>query len=578
MASRWPSLFATLVAVAVTASAQQEPAVMPQLGETMEVSIVNVDVHVTDRSGKRILDLKPEDFEVYENGKPQGMTNFAEYRGDALPARLTSTSLAPGKAILDKPPKRTMVFFIDAFMLHDRQIEPIFSAMKRLLRNTVRRGDAIAVMTWRGSRLETRQEYTDDVRALERVLDQVRYEQTIGARDTGTSLARTLPPLARQAPNRRITRELEEFTYWKNTMGSKVVAAPGREGTANAVRSAAQDAYFDMKQKTKALNATIASLAGAEGKRAIVFASNRFSIYPGAEYFYLTGVDEVPPLERANLEGRPLIDSLVAAANASGVTIYPFFPAGLQNASGPDGEEVRLQLGSATASDPNLDYKILTNETAALANIAVRTGGVTGFGADMVNSLTRLQEDLDSYYSLAYRTPPGSDDSSRQITVKTKNPDLIVRSRREYVERGESTRMKDRVLASLFHPVDSRTTVNFEVRVGKAERKGRGEYLIPVTVRIPVAALTALPQAGKHVGAFSVYVVTAAEVGRVGDVTQQTQPFFINEGDTGPAREKHISYEVTLLVDPQATRVAVGVLDEVSREHGIRRVALPRMR
>jgi VWFA-related protein len=577
MARRWPSLFTAVVAVALTASAQQQPPVMPQLGEVMEVSIVNVDVHVTDRNGRRVLDLKPEDFEVFENGKAQELTNFAEYRGNALPARLTSTSLAAGKAILDKPPKRTMVVFIDAFTLPDRQIEPIFASMKRLLRNTVRRGDAIAVTTWRASRLETRLEFTDDIHQLEKTLDQIRYEQTLGARDTGVSLARTIPSPVRSGPNRRITRELEESLYWKRTMGGKAVSSPGREGTDNAVRSAALDAYFDMKQKTKALNATIASLAGAEGKRAILFASRRFSIYPGAEYYYLSGEDEVPPAERANLEGKPLIDSVVSTANASGVTIYPFLPAGLENVTGPDAEEVRLQLGGNASTDPNQDYKILTNETAALANIAVRTGGVMAFGADVAQTLGRVQEDLDSYYSLAYRTPPASADSSRQIVVKTKNPDLVVRSRREYVERGESSRMKDRVLASLFYPDQSASTVNFSVQVGKAEKKGRGEYLVPVTVRIPVSSLTALPQDGKRVGAFSVFVVTAADIGRVGDVTQQTQPFVIEERDNSAAQSKHIAYEVKLLVDPAATRVSVGLLDEVSREHGIRQAKLPRM-
>jgi hypothetical protein len=333
-----------------------------------------------------------------------------------------------------------------------------------------------------------------------------------------------------------------------------------------------------MKQKTNALNATIVSLAGLEGKKALIFASHRFSIYPGAEYFYMNGADEIPVWERASLEGKPLIDSLVANANASGVTIYPFYPEGLVAATGPDAEEVRTALGSNAAADPNQDYKILSNETAALANIAIRTGGVMAFGADVAKTLTRVQEDMDSYYSLAYRTPPGSGDSARQISVKAKNPELIVRSRREYVERPESTRMKDRVLASLFHGDDAQNTVTFKVDLARPQKKSRGEYLVPVTIRIPVGSLATLPQDGQRVGAFSIYMATSAEIGRVGEVSQQTQPFSIKEADREGARGKVIAYEVKLLVDPSATKVAVGVLDEVSREHGIQQIALPRMR
>ncbi len=572
------ALFVVSFAMSMSVLAQEQT-VIPQLGETVEVSIVNLDVYVTDKSGKRILGVKPEEFTIYENGKPQEMTNFAEYRGDALPARLISATLAPGRAVLDKPPKRTMVLFVDAFVLPDRQIEPIFSAMKRLLRNVVRRGDAVTLLTWRASRLETRQIYTDDVRALERELDQIRYEQTLGAREAGASLSRNAVPVtSRQNPNRRIQRELEEAAYWSSTMSEKAMKAPGREGAATALRSAAQEAYFDMKQKTNALNATIASMAGIEGKKALIFASHRFSIYPGPEYFYMSGSDEVPVEERANMQGKPLIDSLVANANSSGVTIYPFYPEGLTNQTGPDVEEVRTALGASAAADPNQDYKILANETSALSNIAIRTGGLMAFGADVAKTLTRVQEDLDSYYSLAYRTPPGSGDSARQISVRAKNPEWLVRSRREYVERPESARMKDRVLASLFHGDDAQNTVAFRVDLAKPTRKSRGVFLVPVTVRIPVASLATLPQDGQRVGAFSIYLATAAEIGRVGDVTQQSQSFFIKDADREGARGKFIAYEVKLLVDPSATRVAVGVFDEVSREHGIQQVALPRMR
>jgi hypothetical protein len=39
--------------LALLASAQQKP-VIPAIGETIEVSLVNVDVFVTDKSGQRV--------------------------------------------------------------------------------------------------------------------------------------------------------------------------------------------------------------------------------------------------------------------------------------------------------------------------------------------------------------------------------------------------------------------------------------------------------------------------------------------------------------------------------------------
>jgi hypothetical protein len=40
-------------------------------------SLIQLDVTVTDKSGRVITDLKPEEIEVYENGERQKVTNFS---------------------------------------------------------------------------------------------------------------------------------------------------------------------------------------------------------------------------------------------------------------------------------------------------------------------------------------------------------------------------------------------------------------------------------------------------------------------------------------------------------------------
>src|SRR5690242_16039825 len=40
-------------------------------------NLVQVDVLVTDKAGKQVTDLKPEDFEVLEDGHPQKITHFS---------------------------------------------------------------------------------------------------------------------------------------------------------------------------------------------------------------------------------------------------------------------------------------------------------------------------------------------------------------------------------------------------------------------------------------------------------------------------------------------------------------------
>src|SRR6478672_4291921 len=75
---RWPVLtvlFALLCALATRSSAQQTAA--PEGVIRINVNLVQVDAIVTDAKGKPVTDLTADDFEVFQDGKPQKITNFA---------------------------------------------------------------------------------------------------------------------------------------------------------------------------------------------------------------------------------------------------------------------------------------------------------------------------------------------------------------------------------------------------------------------------------------------------------------------------------------------------------------------
>ena len=75
-----PALLAVLFSFPLWASPNAQP-VIPRAGETIEVSIVDFDVIVTDKNGARVHGLTRDDFEVFEDKKPQTITNFAAYEG-----------------------------------------------------------------------------------------------------------------------------------------------------------------------------------------------------------------------------------------------------------------------------------------------------------------------------------------------------------------------------------------------------------------------------------------------------------------------------------------------------------------
>ena len=82
----WVVLFSGIAAVAVFPRAE---AVGGQQRFKAGVDLVHFSVIVTDKQGSPITGLKPEDFELVEEGKPQSITYFTE--GDAEGARLAET-------------------------------------------------------------------------------------------------------------------------------------------------------------------------------------------------------------------------------------------------------------------------------------------------------------------------------------------------------------------------------------------------------------------------------------------------------------------------------------------------------
>ena len=60
---------------------QQKKQDIPKPAYEVEVIVTNVSVVVSDKDGQRITGLRPENFEIYEDGIRQNLTNFYEVKG-----------------------------------------------------------------------------------------------------------------------------------------------------------------------------------------------------------------------------------------------------------------------------------------------------------------------------------------------------------------------------------------------------------------------------------------------------------------------------------------------------------------
>lgn len=546
-----------ILVIPLLAALDHAVAQVPQLSESIDVSIVNVDVFVTDKQGNRVRGLTKDDFEIRERGRVQPITNFAEYgptespaaKAEVLPAQPTAQPASNGA-------KRTIVVFVEFFRLPPFHAKPIFDGMRQMLRQTVRPGDAVTIVSW-ANVTHTRLDFTDNLAAIEKAIS------AIEAESTGIE--------ARQGHVLWAQREEAVVRAWDASLADAAAArgmtGPSRIKGAMLLGDAKLE-FFKLKQKAAAIRSLMEAIAPEDGRKVVIMATHRFGLYAGAELF---GGD-VPPEFHAELDTRELRESIVRTASANNITLYPVYPAGLGwTPSGADETWDQWQQRGG----PGSDQKVLLNETASLTELAHRTGGAMAWGStDFVKLFPRIAADLESYYSLAYRTPSQRKDEERKIVVVAKNPAYVVRARRQYVDKSDATKMTDRVTAGLFRVID-RGGIGITAEVGTPKKTGRNRWSAPLRIRVPISSLTMLPGAEGMSGAFSVFVGTGSAIGVAGEVVQRTQSFTIATKDLEKAKRSHYTYNFELNLDEVTSRVSVGVFDEVSREYGLNVASLP---
>jgi len=107
----------------------------------VNVTLKLIQVAVTDRQGKPVLDLAPTDFEVTDNGKPVAITHFEKHQYGGSDVPVPSESTAP---VL---PRRFFLIFDLAFTDHNGLLKGKRSAL-HFLDTIVRPGDEIGLISY----------------------------------------------------------------------------------------------------------------------------------------------------------------------------------------------------------------------------------------------------------------------------------------------------------------------------------------------------------------------------------------------------------------------------------------------
>jgi VWFA-related protein len=569
------SVLAVAGALPLCGAEKAQPAApLTSFGASVEVNVVNVEVYATDRNGKRVNDLKREDFTVLEDGKRVEVTNFAAFSsghdvtasaGGSGSTSDAAASAAPAAAAPDPETALSLVVFLDDLHLRPEHRVKAVEQIRAFLSRSVRPGDRVMVAA-NGFGLHLIQPFTEDRTAVDTALKQAESKAPPGQMGDEARRSAFHTLMAMQSINQ---------CALENVRPVETYAAETREEALRTIN---------------ALTVTISSLAGVPGHRALLFVSDGISVTPGEELFQVLAElcgGSTEPFEmatgnilKANRAGgdvtgynprlaaldaqrysvaKPLED-LAAHASANRVTLYTLQASGLGfSGAGADQDPEERRLQSTVV------HQIQTNNLkGSLTALAIDTGGraildVNDFGPE----LARMQEDFESYYSLGYTTAHHGDGRKHKVEVKVKRPGLRIRYRPSYRDKPALEKAADRMLTALLHGIeDNPLEVAIELGVQTPD-PATGVWAVPIRLRIPLDKLAILQQeaGGARQGRLRLLVATRDEKGVTSPVRQAEVPVELSGRD---APSQHYLYTLILKMPAGVQQVAVGVRDEIA--------------
>jgi VWFA-related protein len=139
----------------------------------ISITLVQIDAVVTDQQGKQVTNLKPSDFDIYEDGRRQQITNFSyvvAQPDSPAPPKTEARSKAPapiGPLTRLRPDqvRRTVALVVDDLGLSFESTAGVRAALKKFVDEQMQAGDLVAIIRT-GAGMGALQQFTSDKRQL----------------------------------------------------------------------------------------------------------------------------------------------------------------------------------------------------------------------------------------------------------------------------------------------------------------------------------------------------------------------------------------------------------------------------
>jgi VWFA-related protein len=375
----------------------------------INVNLVQVDAVVMDSKDKPVTDLKKEDFEILQDGKPQAITNFSFITTTrppvAVAAAPASRQTAPGPHAPPPPAmpvrmgdarhtaRRTIAMVVDDLGLSFESIAHLRSALKKYVDTEMQPGDLVAVIRT-GAGMGSLQQFTADKRLLYAAIDHVKYN-ALGR--VGVSSFAPLGGNDGGIDNTAFDQEREQI-FSAGTMG--------------------------------AINYVVEGLKELPGRKSVVLFSENMRM------FFSDGMSQ---------RVMDSVKRLTDAANRASVVIYSIDPRGLQYTGVTAADNTMFMSPQQIAQVSQQRSQYLLDSQQGMFTLANETGGLFLHDTnDIDGALRKVVDDGNGYYLIGYHPDAATFDVKtgqakyHSVRVRVKTAGLTVRSRTGFMGTSDS--------------------------------------------------------------------------------------------------------------------------------------------
>ncbi|HWB83288.1 MAG TPA: VWA domain-containing protein [Bryobacteraceae bacterium] len=357
----------------------------------INVNLVQVDAVVTDAKGKPVTDLKPEDFEILQDGKAQVITNFSyistrpgepAVRNVPAAAPLKGVPPPPAPALTLSQVRRTVALVVDDLGLSFESVVLVRRTLKRFVDQQMRPGDLVAVIRT-GAGMGALQQFTADKRLLYAAIDRVKYN-----------------PFGRVG--------LSSFSF------------DGSGGSGDTRFDEAREEVFSVGT-LGAIRYVVGGLHDLPGRKSVILFSENLRL------FNSQGMNE---------RVLDAVRSLTDAANRASVVIYGIDPRGLPTLAPTAADDLSGMSPRQLANLTTKASKDYFNSQDGMVMLAEDTGGLFFHDTnDLDGSLRKAMEDAEGYYLIGYHPDASTFDAKtgqpkfHHVKLRVKVAHLHVRTR-----------------------------------------------------------------------------------------------------------------------------------------------------